>query len=87
MSSDLYHALPDGPGCLAAPFLSANRSLYHREREEDKEMAEFLQSKLSKSYLQKASKLLMSFIPCNQPPWHFLPFPKHSSRFHCSAWD
>uniref|UniRef100_A0A663EF68 BMERB domain-containing protein n=1 Tax=Aquila chrysaetos chrysaetos TaxID=223781 RepID=A0A663EF68_AQUCH len=26
-----------------------------REREEDKEMAEFLQSKLSKSYLQKAS--------------------------------
>ncbi|KAF1484832.1 UNVERIFIED_CONTAM: hypothetical protein FQV15_0011512, partial [Eudyptes pachyrhynchus] len=31
-----------------------------REREEDKEMAEFLQSKLSKSYLQKASKWLMT---------------------------
>lgn len=41
-------------------------------------MAEFLQSKLSKSYLQKASKWLMSFIPCVEPPWHFLPFPKHS---------
>ncbi|KFV89766.1 Uncharacterized protein C16orf45, partial [Eurypyga helias] len=31
-----------------------------REREEDKEMAEFLQSKLSKSYLQKASRWLMT---------------------------
>ncbi|KFQ27938.1 Uncharacterized protein C16orf45, partial [Mesitornis unicolor] len=31
-----------------------------REREEDKEMAEFLQSKLSKSYLQKASRWLIT---------------------------
>ncbi|KFQ41883.1 Uncharacterized protein C16orf45, partial [Nestor notabilis] len=31
-----------------------------REREEDKEMAEFLQSKLSKSYLQKTSRWLMT---------------------------
>lgn len=66
------------PGCLAALFLSANQSLCHREREEDKEMAEFLQSKLSKSYLQKASRWLMSFIPCIEPPWQFLPFPKDS---------
>uniref|UniRef100_A0A8D0EX03 BMERB domain-containing protein n=1 Tax=Strix occidentalis caurina TaxID=311401 RepID=A0A8D0EX03_STROC len=49
-----------------------------REREEDKEMAEFLQSKLSKSYFQKASRWLMNFIPCIKPPWQFLPFPKHS---------
>lgn len=70
--------VPDSPECLAAPFLSANQSLCHREREEDKEMAEFLQSKLSKSYLQKASRWLISFIPCIEPPWQFLLFPKHS---------
>lgn len=75
---DLYHALPDAPGCPAASFLSSNQSLCHREREEDKEMAEFLQSKLSKSYLQKASRWLMSFIPCIEPHWQFLPFPKLS---------
>ncbi|KFW78655.1 Uncharacterized protein C16orf45, partial [Manacus vitellinus] len=37
-----------------------------REREEDKEMAEFLQSKLSKSYLQKASR--QSPIPLSTAP-------------------
>lgn len=41
-------------------------------------MAEFLQSKLSKSYLQKASRWSMSYIPCTEPPWQFLPFPKQS---------
>uniref|UniRef100_A0A8V5HFT2 Uncharacterized protein n=1 Tax=Melopsittacus undulatus TaxID=13146 RepID=A0A8V5HFT2_MELUD len=49
-----------------------------REREEDKEMAEFLQSKLSKSYLQKTSRWSMSFIPFIEPPWQSLPFPKNS---------
>lgn len=39
-------------------------------------MAEFLQSKLSKSYLQKASRWSMNYIPCTEPPWQFLPFPK-----------
>ncbi|XP_068769357.1 bMERB domain-containing protein 1 isoform X2 [Struthio camelus] len=37
-----------------------------REREEDKEMAEFLQSKLSKSYLQKAS-LQTESTTCSLP--------------------
>lgn len=41
-------------------------------------MAEFLQSKISKSYLQKASRWSMRFISCTEPPWQFLPFPKHS---------
>ncbi|XP_074464033.1 bMERB domain-containing protein 1-like isoform X1 [Larus michahellis] len=47
-----------------------------REREEDKEMAEFLQSKLSKSYLQKASL---------QPESTICSPPRVSASRHCSC--
>lgn len=73
--------------CLAAPFPGTNQSLYHREREEDKEMAEFLQNKLSKSYLQKASRWLMNCIPPIEPPCQFLPsLSTLFTRVHCSLW-
>lgn len=71
--------------CLAAPFPGTNQSLYHREREEDKEMAEFLQNKLSKSYLQKASRWLMSFIPPIEPPCQFLPSLSTMAFVHKSS--
>uniref|UniRef100_A0A8C5X8G5 BMERB domain-containing protein n=1 Tax=Malurus cyaneus samueli TaxID=2593467 RepID=A0A8C5X8G5_9PASS len=48
-----------------------------REREEDKEMAEFLQSKLSKNYLQRASRC-WGVCSLHGASLAFFPFPKHS---------
>lgn len=69
--------LPRAPGGLAAPFPSSHPVLCHREREEDKEMAEFLQSKISKSYLQRAGGCWQGlFLALNLPG--ICPLSQHS---------